>query len=708
MSNRRIPPWLPAVLVSLMVTLSYWNSLQAPFFFDDIIAVTDNATIRRLDTALAPPEQGGTTTGRPLLNLSLAFNHLMSGEQVWSYHATNVLIHAVAGVLLYGLLRRALASPVLAKRYPTGKAEPLALVLALLWALHPLQTESVTSIAQRSESLCGLFYLAVLYGLARGAGSVWWLGFSWTACLAGMATKEVMVTAPVLALLYDRTFLAGSFAGAWRARWGYYLALAATWLLLGMLVLAGGGTRGVAAGFGLGVSPWDYLLTQCRALELYLRLAVWPHPLVADYGTDLVTSWREVWWQGGVVLALLAGTGWALRQRPVLGFLGAWFFLILAPSSSFVPLVSQTIAEHRMYLPLAAVLALLVGAAAANLGRGLFLTAGLALAVMASLATRQRNTLYLDEGALWEDVLVHRPANARAYNNLGRVRYQQGRLDLAQPAFRQAARYGSFATAIRLRPDFFYAQRNLGVTLTKLGRAVEALPHFEASLRFDPAPAELHFRWGVALGTLGRWPEAIAHYAECVRLDPRHVEALSNWGAALLATRAAAEAIPRFEAALQLRPAQPEVLFNLAQACSAAGRPAEALAHYAEAVRLKPDHAAARLNLGIALAQAGRLPEAIGHLEQAVQLRPEAPEGFTNLGVALALAGRPAESLAAYQAALQLRPADAQASYNVGFALLETGRWAEARPYFEAALRSRPDFPAAREILQRLQEMPPP
>ena len=722
-------PWLPAVILATAAILAYWNSLGAPFLFDDIIAVTDNPTIREFGTALTPPENGGTTSGRPLVNLTLAFNHALSGEKVWSYHALNILIHAGAALLLFGLVRRSLRTPALAGRL-APVAAPLAFVLALLWVLHPLQTESVTCVAQRTESLCGLFYLASLYGLARGGDGprpVRWLAFSVLACLAGMATKEVMVTAPLLALLYDRTFLAGSFAGAWRMRRGYYLALAATWLPLAWLVLGGGGTRGVSAGLGLGVSPWAYLLTQCDALVLYLRLSVWPDPLVADYGTDVVAAWTEVWWQGPVVLALLAGTGWALWRRPVVGFLGAWFFVILAPSSSVVPLVSQTIAEHRMYLPLAAVLALIAGIAASRLGPRAFLAGGLVCAFAAGLATRQRNALYLDELALWEHVLVQRPANARALNNLGGVHYQQGRLEMATAAFRKSLQLAPgnpyaqfnlglslmqsgqpaeaeapFTAAVQLRPDFFYAQRNLGVTLVKLGRATEALPHFAASLRFDPAPAELHFHWGVALAALGRWTEAIAHYAECLRLNPRHIEALSNWGTALMEMKSIPEAITRFEMALRIQPDLPDVQFNLGLAYNAMGLRDEAIARYTEAVRLNPDHATARLNLGIALGQAGQLSEAISHLEQAVRLQPDSPEAHTNLGLALSLAGRRTDALDACQSALRLRPGDAQLQYNVGYALLEAGRWAEARPYFEAAVRLQPDFPAAIDILRRL------
>ena len=192
---------------------------------------------------LCPPSHGETVSGRPVLNLSLALNYAVSGCDVRGYHVTNLAIHLAAALLLFGIVRRTLprfrgcgGGQQLAR---LQLATPLALAIALLWAVHPLQTESVTYIVQRAESLMGLFYLLTLYCFLRGAGSaraIFWYAGSVLACLLGMATKEVMVSAPLVVLLYDRTFLAGSFREAWRRRWAYYLALAATWLLLAWLV----------------------------------------------------------------------------------------------------------------------------------------------------------------------------------------------------------------------------------------------------------------------------------------------------------------------------------------------------------------------------------------------------------------------------------------------------------------------------------------
>jgi len=198
----------------------------------------------------------------------------------------------------------------------------------------------VTYLVQRAESLMGLFYLTTLYCFIRGAqeenpGRVWPV-LSICACLLGMGTKEVMVSAPVIVLLYDRTFLAGSFREAWRRRRGLLAGLAATWLVLPFLVLSTRG-RGGSAGFGSGVSWWSYAATQFPAILRYLKLSVWPHPLVFYYGTEWVTNFRAIVPSMAIVLGMVGATAWALlgpgSGRRALGFAEAWFFAILAPTS---------------------------------------------------------------------------------------------------------------------------------------------------------------------------------------------------------------------------------------------------------------------------------------------------------------------------------------------------------------------------------------
>ena len=677
----------------------YANSFSGPFIFDDLLSIPQNLTLGSLRTALAPPGGGLTVTGRPMLNLSFALNHALSGDHVWSYHALNLLIHLLAGLTLFGIVRRtlrlrsgqALAGPgASAARIPAGDATFVAFAAALLWMVHPLQTESVTYVVQRAESLMGLWYLLTFYCFLRGAesdadtnsstpsrpgGSKAWFALSFLACFLGMATKEVMVSAPLIVLLYDRTFLSGSFRAAWRLRGRSHLALAATWLPLAGLVLHSA-NRGGTAGFGIGVGIWTYAATQFQAVAHYLWLSIWPYPLIVDYGVRWAASVGDVAPYAALVVLLAAGTAVALVRRPAFGFLGVWFFTILAPTS-LVPGDRQTLAEHRMYLALAPVAVLAVVAAHAWLGRrGRIVLA--ATAVGLGCLTIQRNTAYRSEATIWGDTVAKRPGNAFARNNYGNILAQAGRLEEALV---------QYEAALRIDPGYADACYDAGNALKRLGRLPEAIARYRQALRAKTGLPDVEDALGRALEDAGRPDEALAHFEQAVRLDPNFTDASNDLGEALARTGRLPEAIARFEQALRINPTWAEMHNNLGDALRMAGRLPEALAQYEQAVRLKPDFMAARNNLGRALAEADRLPEAIALFEQTLQRDPAAIDARNNLGTVLLLAGRAPEAITQFEAALRLNPNLPQVHLNLAVALQRAGRPAEAAAELEAARR---------------------
>jgi tetratricopeptide (TPR) repeat protein len=595
--------WLAGLALGLATAAAYVTSFQGAMVFDDLYAIVANPTIRDLGqpgAVLFPPgDIGGTIGGRPVVNLTLALNYAISGLDPWSYHAVNLGIHLLAGLALFGLVRRTvLRSAAAAPCRDTALL--LALAVASLWALHPLQTESVTYLVQRAESLMGLCYLLTLYCFVRSVESPHprrWQAAAFAACLAGMGCKEVMVTAPLLVLGYDRIFVAGSWREAWRLRRGLHVALPATWLLLAVLV-AGTANRGGTAGFGTAVAWWEYALTQCAALPHYLRLALWPHPLVFDYGTPLVRSFAPVALPAALLLLLLGATGWALARKPALGFLGAAFFLLLAPSSSVVPVATQTMAEHRMYLPLAAVLTLLALGASALAGRRA-LVALLALAAVAGGLTARRNLDYRSELTLWTDTVAHRPENPRARTNLGIALVEAGRLPEAVAQFEES---------LHLQPETAATELNLCLALTRLNRAAEAVPHGEAAVRLDPRSADARLNLALALDRLGRPAEAVVHYESARRLEPGAPDVAAPLAADLveLGNRAAARedfgaAIDRYRQALAVVPDHAQARNNLANALLVTGQLDEAITQYREALQRNPGDRLVRENLERAL-----------------------------------------------------------------------------------------------------------
>ena len=741
-------------IITVMGILAYGGSFDVPLLFDDLPAIEGNTSIRHWTTAWHPPV-ATTVGGRPILNLSLAANYAIGGTSVASYHVVNLGIQVLAGLTFFGILRRTF----LMHRMCAGTGT--ALCAALLWTVHPLNTESVTYVIQRAESLMGLFYLLTLYCFMRGAmtvgpGRFWFVG-AFGACLLGMGTKEVMVSAPLMVLLYDRTFLAGSFRVAWRSRWRVYVALGGTWLFLLGLVLSAQGRAG-SAGFGAGFSVWDYWQIQLPAFFRYLRLSVWPDPLVFYYGVEAVPSAGLVLAAASGVAVLLAAVVWGLFSSSLkgrsLGFAGTWLFAILAPTS-LTPIVLQTSAEHRMYLALIPIMALVSLGAFRFLGR-VALPLGLALGTVFAWLTFERNKDYRSELGIWTDTVAKVPANAyarynlgnvleklpgreedamaqyrealrlkpdldRAHINLGNILMRQERAAEAVDEFeaalrqkgdsapahnnlgnvllkmpgREAEGMAHIEEALRLKPDYPEAHNNLGGVLASLGRLEEAVEHYEAALRLKPDYAEAHYNLGNVLMKMpGRQADAVAQFESALRSRPDFAEAHNNLGSVLVAMGRPGEAVAHYEATLRLRPDFAQAHFNLGSVLGGMpGRMNEAIAHFGAAVREEPGSSQARINLGIALTSQGRTFEAIAELEEALRREPGSALALNALGNALFTAGRPGEALVHYQAAVREKPDYAQAYYNLGNALGKTpGRLSEAVAPYEEAIRLQPDF----------------
>jgi tetratricopeptide (TPR) repeat protein len=434
------PIWrgTPLVLALLCGLAAYGDSFRGPFIFDDIDAIANN------------PRSNVPTTlsGRPVLRLSFAVDRAIGGMHVEIYHATNLLIHLASGAVLYGIVRRNLQ-----RRESWGdrfqdSAPWLAGAVVAVWLVHPLNTEAVTYIVQRAESLAGLFYLLVIYCLIRD-----WKLAAIAACALGMGTKETVATAPVVALLYDRTFISRSFAAALKARGPLYLGLAATWVIpLGVIA---SGARGLSVG---NVAPADYAATQLGVIAHYIALAVWPRRLALDYyDWPIAHGWSQVGVCGRLVALSILFFAVALWWKPWLGFLGAWFFIILAPSSSVVPIFTEIAAEHRMYLPSITLVVLAVVGGWIILLRGVagrWIAGLLVTVVLALLMTRTflRNAEYRNPEVIWSDDVALRPLNPRAHYNLGFTWMEMGR-----PA--EAA--GEFRKALELAPDYYAAAKAL-------------------------------------------------------------------------------------------------------------------------------------------------------------------------------------------------------------------------------------------------------
>lgn len=642
--------WAEPFLLVVAVALVYSSSLYGPFLFDDPASIIDNPTIRHLwppGPLFMPPGGGATVGGRPLLNLSLALNYAAGGLSVVGYHAVNVAIHACGAVTLFGIIRRTL------RICGAGaEASSFSFGVTLLWACHPLQTESVTYVIQRAESLMGLFYLLTLYFFIRYRVDArrTWGALCLVACAAGMATKEVMVSAPVILLLYERTFFSASLPDAWRRHRPLWGGLAVTWILLAGLVISSH-DRGGTAGFGTWIPAWMYWVTQFPALLRYLGLVIWPHPLVFDYGFDRfwVTHPSHAILHVCAGVTLLAGTAVAVWRGRVAGFIGAWFFAVLAPTA-IMPGTRQTMAEHRMYLalaPLALGIALVAHRWRPSSRPRPAIAAFVLIAAAFGTLAWIRNLDYRSEVRIWTTTTAAAPDNPFAWNSLGSALHAAGRGKEAVPQFRRA---------LAVYPEYTRARANLGAALIELGQTVPGEAELNEALRARADDPETWRVAGSALELLGRHDEAAADFARAVALQPFFPTAEFSWGSALFAAGDAAGARDHFLRALQQRPEFPEALNNLGNSLAQLGAVAESIEIFRSALRLRPEFADCHNNLAISLAELGRNGDAEQEFRRALASDPAAPAAHSNYGALLQKLGRIDEARREYEEALRLNP----------------------------------------------------
>jgi len=662
--TRAVPAWAAMALIVVAGLAAYSNSLRGEFFeYDDVESIRDNPHIRRLwppSEALSLPlwDTGATVDARPVLSLSFALNHALFGPAPWGFHVVNVAIHIAAGLLLFGIVWRTIEGlpiedcrlKIWPKPDGVGKLSvksaivnrqssiAIALSIALLWVVHPLHTEAVTYTVQRAASMAGMFYLLTLYCAIRGfaaeekcsVSSVQcsggkeemsaplslntehrilitgarrrWYAAAVLSCVLGAGTKQTIVSAPLIMFLYDGVFVSGSYTLAWRRHRRFYAALLSSWIILAGLAWH---ARHDIAMTHEQAGTLGYALTQPGVILRYLRLSIWPSDLVFDYTNRYARTLVEIVPPALALAVPAAGGAVALWRRHWLGFVAAWFFAILAPSSSVV-VTQNVINEHHVYLPLVAVLACVVVGTATFLqrcvapltGRRTAQVAAVALVSAAvgvlALRTYDRNRDWRNALVYWTDNVTKRPQSATAHNNLGKVLLERGEIEQAKLHFR---------AALAISPHNVNARFNLGLAQLAGGRTGRARESFRKAVERNPSSADAHYFLGLAL----------------------------------LKERNDGDAVPVLRRAVELGAGQParDLLKQVEEARRAALHDAAAnehaeggdlplaIAEWTEVLKLRPRHAATHFNIGAAWLQSGDPARAIEFFEKALAIDPD-------------------------------------------------------------------------------------
>ena len=513
-----------AALTAIVVAAGYLHTLRYPLHFDDFDWIRDNA-------ALAPPlDLAAIWDFRPsrfVADLTFALNRATTGASPASYRATNLLIHWLAA-LLVGWIAAELAraslrrEPASAGRRAPASPATLGLAAALLFAAHPLATQSVTYLTQRITSLAALFVLAstVAFLRARRAGGMAWWAASWCLALAAAFTKEMAVSLPAALVGMEawlRSARAPGRAGALRLTPYFLMVPLVVWAAqhpLGPERLVAGGLRETAD-----IGRAEYLLTQLTVIPRYLSLGLWPAGQCLDPVPPLHASPDAAVLAGASLLAALTVAAAALRTRLPLALPGwGWFLVTLAPESSLIP-IRDLMTEQRAYLPLAGLCWVAAGAVGALSPRTVRSAATVALVVALTAATHARNRVWRDELSLWSDSVAKSPGSARAQNNLGLA---------LEAAGRNAAAESAFGAALRDEPAHVFARVNLGRLYGESRRLDEAVGVLSAADSLSPGDPLVLNNLATAWWMKGDTARAAALYQRALEAAPGTPYAAAN------------------------------------------------------------------------------------------------------------------------------------------------------------------------------------
>jgi len=705
-----------AALIILLTVLAYLPALRGKFVWDDDSWTTSISGLLSNFSGLRSIWCQPTVLAQyyPLTGTTFWMDYHFWGFWTLPYHVENLLLHVLAALLFWGLLRRLQV--------------PGAWLAGAIFALHPVMVESVAWITERKNVLSLVLYLGALLAYLRYAQSVagggWRVASGPTSSDPGAAgrgypspaTRHPSLFYGLAFILFLAALLAKTTAfslpavilliGWWqrgRIRWRADVLptlpffAAAIGLCLGTAWLEKNHVG--AKGPEWIISFPEHCLIAGRVLWFYTGKLCWPANLCFIYPRWQLNAGS--WWQWlyPVTAVGVLFTLWLARARIGRGPLTAALFFggTLFPVLGFVNVYFMRysfVCDHWVYLSSLGVIALAAGLITRVAGhfRAPALLTGFAAVVLVILwvLTWRQSAIYTGLETLWRDTLVKNPDCSMAHDELGLALEAAGKVAEAQEHFEHA---------LRIKPDFAEAQDNLGTVLVRTGRVQEGIAHMTQAVRINPDYDLAYYNLGIALVQTGKFEEAVGCYEQVLRINPDSLEAHNRLADVLARLGRVPEAMTHWERVLQINPDYFEAHNNLGFALMRAGRLTEAVAHFKEAVRIKPDYARARESLTQALAQQGRIEEEIGQYEQALRLKPDYPETHLNLGLALAQQGRLEEAIAHWKQALQFKPDYPEAHYDWGVALEQLGRKNDAIGQYTQALRLKPDYAEARDNL---------
>jgi len=726
------------MLILAAAVAVYFETFDYPFAFDDLHTVQENVKIRNLDSFYSVAV---FRAPRPLVDFSFALNYHFGKLRVLGYHLVNLFIHVLNGILVFFLSARIFQKLCFERsniKFPSSPSPSgggpgwgpinqssqiyfMALFSALVFVVHPIQTQAVTYTAQRYTSMAAFFYLlsVLCYMIGRDDGvdrhSVRrYLNFVLSAVFGLMAffCKQNAASLPMAILLMEYVCYDQSRDG-WKRK--------LLWIVpfIGVFGLAytynlGLFTRNVQVGWLLedvfeaaretrDITRWQYLCTQFNVISIYIRLLFLP----VDQNLDYLYPIKNGFFDGATpyffifLVGILVLSSRCRKKHPEI-FVGVmWFFITISVESSIFP-IRDALFEHRLYLPMFGFAIIVSYVMFAVLSAYHFWAYGVtaAIVVVLSVATYQRNEIWKDCVSLWTDVIKKNPSNHRGNTNLALALEQSGKLD-------EALKY--YNRAIQIKPDSYYALSNKGAMLGRVGKTDEAIKVLQDALALKPNYSLALNNMGVTLAVQNKETEAIQYFQQAIRYRPDYLDAKKNLAMAFEASRQYDKAERQFNEALSIDPENTDVHRRLGVLLHNLQRYDDAIAQFKEAIRFDSENADLYLSLGNAQMADNLFAEAIASFEKVVRINPRSIEAYSNMGVAFMRLGDNDQAEKSFLETLKINPESVEALSNLGAVHYSQGRFHESLQKLGAAIKLRPSSKELREniamVIQQLQRV---
>jgi len=620
------------IAVIVLGVIAYGRGFTSPFQLDDIPVIFKNPLIRHLDSL---DKLFWYDPSRFLTHLTFALNYHFSGFNTFGFHLVNFLLHAICAILVFYLIRETLCLASKDHQASSKDQGLIAFFSALIFLLHPIQTESVTYIVQRSTILATIAYTLalILYLRLKKGFKIKDYQCLWGVVLLGAMTKPIFVTVPLVVLLYEALFFRLSWKTIKKEAVLLLPFLATVVLVPVFLILFS--LNYFSESFDLSkltyatrvtseVSRWDYLLTQWVVLVKYIQLLFLPINQNLDYDYSLVRNLFSL----PAVLSLIALTSiiiaaYLLRKKnPVISFCVAWFFIVLIPESTIFPL-PDLIFEHRLYVAVIGFSFLVswgLRAIFTKKEQYVILLSGIVLSLL--LLTFARNIFWAHPIILLEDVVKKSPTKARPHNNLGLFYQEKGFLDLAQAQYERAIALDSRYTVARI---------NLGQIYFKKGKVSEAQRQWEEVLRIDPQSFEANVNLGNLYYQQGQLEFASAQYYKAASIRPQSDVPYLNLGNIYMRLNNFGDAENYFKTAIRHNPHSAESYYALGNLYLAQKMYSQSISANIQALVINPQYADAYNVLGIAYDGVGNFEGAERCFKKAIEIDANHTAAYLNL-----------------------------------------------------------------------------